>query len=98
MTRGRFASDHSVSPLLNVYTTQFDPRVQGLPLGRFFFVQRRTPMLSLLTTASMQLVADVYSDPALRSLLAMRMAQLASGDVVNLGNAAHFLIFEPGLR
>lgn len=55
-------------------------------------------MLSLRTSASMQLVVDVHPDPALRSLLALRMAQLAPPDGVDLGDAAHFLIFESGDR
>lgn len=53
-------------------------------------------MLSLTTAASMQLVADAYPDAALRSLLALRMAQLAPPDGADIADAVNFLVFEPG--
>ena len=55
-------------------------------------------MLSLKNSASMQLVVDAHPDPALRSLLALRMAQLRPPDSTDLGDVAHFVIFEPSDR
>lgn len=55
-------------------------------------------MLSLQNAASMQLVVDVYPDPTLRTLLSLRVAQLAPPDGDDIGDVVHFLIVEPGDR
>lgn len=55
-------------------------------------------MLSLTNAASMRLFVDVHPDPELRSLLSFRMAQLALPEGADIGDAVHFLVFEPGDR
>ena len=55
-------------------------------------------MLSLTNAESMQLVVENYPDPALRSLLSLRMAHIMPHDGADIADVAHFLVFEPGNR
>ncbi len=49
-------------------------------------------MISLTNTAAIQIVATIHPDPTLRSLLALRGAQLASTD----GEPVQVIVFEAG--
>jgi hypothetical protein len=53
-------------------------------------------MILMHDTSSMQTVVTQYPDAALRSLLELRMAQLAPPDGADIGEAVQFLVFEPG--
>jgi hypothetical protein len=53
-------------------------------------------MLSMRTASAMHAAASTHPDPHFRELLALRLAQLDSGDETDLAELVHIIVFDVG--